>query len=972
MREKVFVSRTRRLLSAMVWVAVVTGFLLSVCPCVAPRIVLASKQEVGDWSERGQGADFGPAVLLENIQVDRSVPTIEKLLGFVPGTRVASCEEINFFLKQLAESSPRVALEKYATSYEGRDLYYIAVSSEENMARLEEIRQSVSALADPRESSSHDAERLINKTPAVAWMEYSIHGDEPSGSDAALFLAYYLAAAEDSVARAIRDAVVVLVDPVQNPDGRERFRAQIAQWAGKRPNPDTQSLEHAGFWPWGRANHYLFDLNRDWLAFLHPETRGRAGAITKWHPQLVVDAHEMGEFDTYLFSPPREPFNPNMTPSLRKWLQVFAVDQAKAFDRFGWSYYTEEWNEEWSPIYANVWASRSGAVGILYEQASVGGTLVKRPDETLMHYPETVLHQVVSSIANLSTAARNREELLRDFYEEKARAVSSPRGARKAYLIPQGNNKTRSRELVSVLMRHGIEVHRANEVFVARDVQSCLGGRDDSKSFPEGTYIVFQAQPLRSLLNTIFEFDPRMSTSFLEQERHELEKLGQTKLYEITAWSLPLAFGVEAYEAGSVGRVQTEKLGEFERARGEVVRPEASYGFLVDYSDDSGVKALAKLFEEGCKVKVALKPFAIQGMSFSRGTLLVPLEANADGLVSTLEKIAEETGADFYGVSTAWTEEGPDLGGGYFRLLQEPRVAVLTGGRINFTSYGALWFLFDRELGYRFSALDVNRVDEFDLDKYNVIILPSVWGNPGLYADMLGKKNVQKLKRWVEQRGTLICMAASSAFAADTTTGFSAVRLRRQALAQLKEFEEALAREDVMKAHEMVDSLAVWEGKGQEGETSSAGTEQAAGEARPEKVDVKALEREDAWLRRFMVRGAILKCDVDEEHWLTSGMGNAVTVTIFSDHVFLSQPPVETVCRFAEGDSLRLSGLLWPEAKKRQARTAYATREALGRGQVILFAGEPYFRAFFHGSGRLLENAILLGPGMGTSVPVPW
>ncbi|KPJ61006.1 MAG: hypothetical protein AMJ46_03180 [Latescibacteria bacterium DG_63] len=940
--------------------------------CAVLENAFALSHGVNHPSEEALPAPKGPAVLLEGIDVDASVPTIEEVLGFEPGTKVASCEQIIVFLKELAESSPRVSIKKYGMTYEGRELYYATISSEENMRRIEDIRQAISGLADPREVSSSEAERLVRETPAVAWMEYCIHGDEPSGSDAALFLAYYLAAAEDSVARAIRDEVVVLIDPVQNPDGRERFRSQIAQWAGKRPNPDVQSLEHSGFWPWGRANHYLFDLNRDWLAFSHPETRARAKAIMEWHPQLVVDAHEMGEFDTYLFSPPREPFNPNVTEFLKRWLDVFAADQAQAFDKFGWSYYTGEWNEEWAPVYANVWASRTGAIGILYEQASVGGTVIKRPDETFMWYPETVLHQVVSSIANLSTLAAHREELLRDFHYEKRKDVSSRDGARKAYVFTEGKNPSRARELASALMRQGIEVHRATEEFSAKALRSSYGEKFGSKQFPKGTYIVFHTQPLRQLLNTILEFDPRMSTSFLEQERHELEKQGRSKLYELTAWSLPLAFGIETYEAGSIGRVDLERLAESEPVQGKVIHLEASFGFLVDYSDDTAVMALARLLEKDFKVRAALEPFSIEGIPFPRGTLLVTLEGNQDGLSSALQSIAEETGTTFYGVSTASSDEGPDLGGRYFRLLQQPRVAVITGGEIDFTSYGTLWFLFDRKFGYRFSALDINRVGYFDLDKYNVIVIPSVWGHAGVLTDMLGKKNATKLKSWVERQGTLICIGSASAFAADTSSSLSKVRLRRQALGRLDEFDEALVQEGRIRDRTLVDSLAVWEGVEEEEAASGDQVEGEENKSLARKVDVAKLKREDERLRRFMARGAILSGELDEEHWLAFGMGQEVPVTLSGDYAFLSKLPVETACRLAEPKKLRLSGLLWPEARKRWARTAFATREALGRGQIILFAGEPYFRAYFHGSGRMLANAIFLGPGLGTSVPVPW
>jgi hypothetical protein len=943
----------------------------------------------------------GPVALLQGLAVDESVPTPDEFLGFEFCSRATHSEAVNAYLKCLADASPRIEVRTYGTTYEGRELCYAVVSSEENIRNLENIKGSIALLADPRQTSETEAIRAVSATPAIAWFEFSIHGDELSGVDAALFLAYYLVAVEDSLTKQVRDNVVIIVDPNQNPDGRERFLALLSQWKSTRPNPDNQSVEHSTFWPWGRGNHYLFDLNRDWIPFLNSETRARAAAILDWHPQLLVDAHEMGAFESFLFSPPREPFNPNVTASLKKWLDVFSRDQARAFDKFGWSYYTKEWNEEWGPFYANVWASHTGAIGILYEQAGVEGTGVRRPDGTYLGYPESVFHHVVGSIANLETLASNRKEILADFYNDKRRVVSAARAG--GYVIPPTGNRTRLAALVGLLQSHGIEVHKAKAEFVARDVKSGSGDKLGTKQFPAGTHVIPFAQPMGLLLKTIFEFDPRMTTSFLEDERDELERHGETKLYEVSAWSVPLAFDLETYEVGSYGSGSMEKVtaadGDEEQARGEgkrglgggaVVNPDAEYGFLLDFSDDAVLFALPMLFEKGCRVRVTIEPLRTHGVQYDRGALLVTTAGNPENLVSIIEDVAAATGARFYGVSSASSEDGPDLGGNYVRLLQEPRVAIVTGPGIDITSFGLTWYLLDRTYGYRFSTLDASRLGEVDLEKYNVLILPSVWGSHAQYFDILGKKAIAGLKRWVENQGTLICIGAASAFAADTTSGLSKVRLRRQALDALDEFEEALAREGAMKERELVDSLTVWRGvlgekaSGKESKEALSRTgvkTGASSEGKPDKnaggppagkPDVEKLKREDEWSKRFMPRGAILKADVDEQHWLSFGMGKNVPVMLYSEYALLSKFPVETACRLSGAAELRLSGLVWPEGRTRWARTAYATRERVGRGQVILFAGHPYFRGYFHGSGRMLFNAIFLGPGLGTAVPVPW
>ena len=342
---------------------------------------------------------------------DPSVPTPESVLGFPMGTRPVRYEEMWRYLATLDTASPRVAVLPYAKSHEGRALIYVAIGTESRLANLEAVQEAAAKWADPRASLPAEPPADL---PLVAWLGYAIHGDELSSTDAALQLVYQLAAGTDSVTQRIRDRVLVCIDPSQNPDGRERFLAQMQAFAGRVPNPDDQSLQHQGFWPWGRVNHYLFDLNRDWIYVVNPESQGRVRAVTGWKPQLVVDSHEMGWDDTYLFSPAREPFNPHLPALMRPWAHVFSRDQAAAFDRRGWSYYTREWNEEFFPGYGSSWAAYHGAVGILYEQAGTDGSLVRQPDGNVLTFRDAVAHQFTSSITNLDTAARNRAVLLRD------------------------------------------------------------------------------------------------------------------------------------------------------------------------------------------------------------------------------------------------------------------------------------------------------------------------------------------------------------------------------------------------------------------------------------------------------------------------------------------------------------------------------------------------------------------------------
>ena len=884
-------------------------------------------------------------------------------LGFEIGSRPANYAEATAYLKYLAETFPNVSLTSYAETYEGRSLVYLTVTSEENARRLAEHREKIAKLADPRLlSGDGEAEKIIAETPAVAWLAYSIHGDEFSSTDAALWLAYQLVAGEDEMTRKIRDEVIVCIDPIQNPDGRERWIKQIESWNGVVTNDDIQSMQHRGVWPYGRGNHYLFDLNRDWITLVHPETRGKVKAVLDWHPQYFTDSHEMGPLDTYLFSPPREPFNPFMIPQIHKWWKIFAKDQAAAFDRYGWSYYTREWNEELYPGYGSSWSIYTGAVGFLYEQAGVDGSVVKRPDGTVMTYRETVHHQFTSSMANLGTVANNRKELLEDFYAEKKNAVGGRVGVGRkttgrsgGFVFPPSANKACLDRLVETLEGQHIEVAVTTEPFKLRRAHSATGQPVGDLEMPVGTLIVCVDQPLRALVQAILSFDIRLPTKFLEVERKEILEKNDTKLYEITAWSLPLAYNVECYYTEELPSVDTARPAH--EAGGGVTNRSPKFGYVFDIVDDRGYALLVRLFEKGCEVWSAREPFEIEGRKFSRGSLLVKRSANPTLNVDTLDELARADGVEVFGVNTALAASGVDLGGGDFRLLEPPRIGIVAGSAISMSDYGPIWHLLDARLRCRASILDVVALGDVDLRKYNVLVLPSTWGGPDIYQRMLGKGGIDRLKTWIEAGGTLVTMGAGSAFAADSSVALTSVREKSQIFKRLPEYDRALAYAKAAVSP-VVDSVDVWEVKP---------LAEKKDEKKPVPPDVDALKDADETARKLRPRGAILAVDLNETHWLTFGARSPVPMLIDTDCVYLAKSPVQIAGKFAPRDRVRLSGLLWPEARERWSETAFVAREARGNGQVILFADTPNFRGYFHGGERLLLNAIVLGPGFGTS-----
>jgi Zinc carboxypeptidase len=887
-------------------------------------------------------------------------------LGYRIGTKAAPHADIVRYYEYL-DQFPTAELHSYGETYEGRKLLYLVVASEANAPRLEEIRHACLELADPRRAVK--VRELIARMPAVAWMAYGIHGDELSSDDAALELAYQLVAGTDAATRQILDNCVVIIDPAENPDGRSRWLAQLEQWNGVIPSRDVASISHTGIWPYGRTNHYLFDLNRDWFALVHPETQGKTKAILEWMPHYVLDCHEMGPLDTYLFSPPREPFNPYMTGYIHKWWGRVAKKHAEYFDRFGWSYYTREWNEELYPGYGSSWSIYLGAVGVLFEQAGVDGSLVKRPEGSVMSYRETVHHQFVGSMANLLAVAEGREELLADYRRQKEENL---RAKPAAFVFAAGANRTRLDRLVEKLEHQKIEVERATKPFKLARARAWDGTEARNVEIPAGSAIVRTNQPLKQLVEAILTFDIRIPTSFLESEKKEILARDDSRLYDTTGWSLSLAYGLDAYRVEGTTNAATEAYTIAPR-KGGLTGEDAKVGFAFDGRDDRAFELLARLFEHDVKVWCARKPFASGGVSLPRGSFLIRRTGNPSLDVAALRGLAEAAGVDVFGVDFGLAAgENADAGGNEFVLLAPPRVALVAGTGINYYDYGAIWHLLDSRLRMRSTTLDVSRVGASDLSKYNVIVLPDAWDGVDGYKGYLGDGGLAKLKSWVNAGGTLIGEGAGAALLADTSVALSSSRLRDQVLKDLPKYVASLAASRDAMAPK-VDSLALW---GEHAGKPAKAGEEKPGDQKKEAAETKdddldARKRADEIARKLAPRGAIVAVDVDVEHWLGFGCGKVVPALLNTSRAFVTET-TQVPGRFAPAARLRLSGLMWEEARARWGETVYAARDGSGSGQVIVFASLPNFRGYYYGAERMLLNALFLGPGMGTATRVEW
>jgi len=901
------------------------------------------------------------APFIEGADFDKKIPSPESVIGFPVGQKAASYDQIVTCLKAIAQSSDLVRLTEFGKTHEGRNLYYLIITSKDNHKRLEQIKADNAKLADPRKlRDDSEAKEIIEKQPAVAFLNYGIHGDELSSSDAALYVIYHLAASKDKQTKKLLDETVIIIDPMNNPDGRERFLSQIFQMTGVVENPDVQAMQHTALWSRGRGNHYLFDMNRDWLVLDQPEIRNLAPIINEWNPQLLVDSHEQGPFSNYLFEPPNDPVNLHLSESINKWRKSFSEEQAAAFNEYGWSYFTKDWYSDWGPMYTNAWANLRGAVGILYEQARVNSASVKQPTGHILQYRETVHHHIVSTFANLQTLCDNRKQILTDFYEDRKYAVTENKDD-KVFIIPPAKDSARWQKLIDLIIRQGIEIQFAQNDFTAKNVTDTFQHIFETKNFPKDTAVIKTSQPLRRLLLTLLEFDLRLEKKFLEKERKELENHKDTLLYDTSTWSLPLCFGLDAFCADSISDVKLNSTAPQSDIKWTATQ--SKFGYVLDFSTDNVYQVLVKLFNEKCNPRIAVEPFTLDGKSYDRGTVLLRNNENPENLYDILKNITADSDVKVTSVNTALVEKGSDLGTSKFVLLTEPRTAIASQWPVSSASFGSVWYLIDNQIRLKCSPLNIQNLGRVDLRMYNVLIIPDSGGLDGV----LDKPDLEKIKKWVEDGGTLIAIESAAAYFADESRDLSAVRLKRDVLEKLDEYAEAVKYEKGARDIR-IDPNIVWNGPSK---NQAADSNDEKGKDKKEH-DIEKLKRADERDRIFSPYGAFLAGSINPEHWLAFGLDEKMPVFFEGSNCLMSQYPVQTPARLVEAASLRLSGLLWPEARQRIADSAYATVESVGRGQIILFAVDPTYRMWLAAQQRLLKNAILLGPGLGTSQPVPW
>ncbi|WP_086619993.1 M14 family metallopeptidase [Erythrobacter tepidarius] len=837
---------------------------------------------------------------------DPAIPTLTATVGHAPGTRITSPDQTYSYLTALAEAAPdRTRLVQYATSWEGRPLYYVVISNPENIARLDAIRADLANIAAGRASNG--------AALPVIWLAYGVHGNEISSTDAALMTAYHLLAAQDDprAARIMRETIVV-IDPMQNPDGRARFVNNFLAASGIAPSADRQAAEHDEPWPSGRVNHYMFDLNRDWFTLSQPETRGKIAAIREWNPVVVIDLHEMGGDETYFFSPAAQPFSPNLTPAQIRAYELIGRANAAAFDARGEPYFTREVYDLFYPGYGDTWNAHQGAIGATYEQGSARGLVFERRDGTTLTYADGVMNHFIASLATAGAVAENPQRFLADFAQYRAANAAGAAG-RGTYLIDLSKRRWNAENLGRRLAAQGITVLRREG-----PVSAC------GKSYPRGFLAVPQAQPAARLVRSLLDRDTPLPADFLaEQERRRTQDLPH-ELYDVTAWSVGLMSGtaVTLCNAPATG---TQLAADTPIA--PLTEGTGSFALAVPWTDSGQARLVTLALREGIEGRVTDKAFATAGREFPRGTVVFPAGSNTPARMARLAELAREVGAQTVALESGWVDRGPNLGSESFARLTLPRIAIAWDDGISQLSAGSMRYVLEQRLGLPVTPIRTARLARADLSDYDVVLVPE--GNP---SAQLGESGQRGLRAFVQRGGVLVVIG-------DSLETFSS---GKDALLAVKR-EAALGR-DPGKAEEAKDDLAEAVAITNDSEYREAIKDPAA---LPDTLP-----------------GALLNVVGEPDHFLSAGYDDGAVVLAAGTQIFtpLGRDKGVNAVRFAAPGNLVASGYVWDENRRQMAYKPYLMAQPTGRGLVIGFAHDPSTRGFLDGLDLMIANAVLVAP----------
>lgn len=808
----------------------------------------------------------------------------EQFLGYSVGSKYTPHHQIVNYCKAVAAAkSDMVKLEQYGVTNQGRPLLLLYVSTPANLQKLEEIKKNnlrLTGLLNDKPAATTDA-------PAIVWLSYNVHGNEPSSSEAALLSLYALVNPEQQQTKEWLKNTVVIIDPCLNPDGRDRYVNWFNSVAGKKANADPQSREHSEPWPNGRTNHYNFDLNRDWAWQTQIETQQRIIKYNEWMPQIHVDFHEQYYNNPYYFAPAAEPFHEVITPWQRSFQTEIGKNNARYFDEKGWLYFTKESFDLFYPSYGDTYPTYNGSIGMTYEQAghSSGGLAVQRDEGDTLTLTDRAIHHYTTSMATIETASKNAAQLVIEFKKFFDDAINARGADYKTYVLTT-SDANKMEAVKKILQLNGIQYGGISGNMKGFSYQTA---KEEEVKLQPFTIAVSAYQPKSVLAKVLLE--PQ-------------SKLVDTATYDITAWSIPYAYGVDAYALKDKKEIKyTASVTAAFPSDQPKIYYHANYGYLIPYRSFNAAKMLAYLLKNQVKVRISEKAFTYKNINYEAGTLIVLKTNNTPDWNDKINKASELFNIQPQVVETGFMDKGLDFGSPDIKYIKAPAIALLTGEGVSPMAAGEVWNLFEQHLDYPVSLINANELGWINLSKYNVLIIPD-----GYYRNLNDKSIAEKLREFVQAGGRMIAMENAVSTLAGNDWGI-----------KTKE-DKAAEKTDYALLKKYADR-----------------------------------QREDL---PNATPGAIYKVELDNTHPLAFGYGNTYYTLKQNAAVYEFLKEGWNVGVLKKENYV--AGFAGHLAKNKLKDGTIFGVLGMGRGSIIMLADNPLFRMFWENGKLLFSNAVFV------------
>jgi len=833
---------------------------------------------------------------------DPAIPSPKEGLGHHIGQHFTRHADQVRYLQRLAEVSPRVIAEQYGQSHQRRPLLLLTISAPDNLNRIDEILSANRELAQPTTSEERAAE-IIERNPVIVWFSYNVHGNEASTAEAAIQVAYTLAASTNpEVDRILRECVII-IDPMINPDGHERYVSWYENTVGRTPNPNPDASEHDEPWPGGRTNHYLFDLNRDWIWRVHPESRTRIDAYRKRLPQLHIDHHEQSYRSPFFFGAGDEPYNTNINQETKDWIERYGEANADAFDERGLVYSTRERFDYLYTGYGKVLPVYHGAVGMLAEKGghSRAGLAISLDANNTLTLTDRTQGHFVLGMSNLVLSTNNRREQLERF--RRFFLTASARRNAPVYFVSGDNDPALLTKLWNLCQAHGIRIERLDEPITSSTIQAYIdltdntdhGGEPVAGTVPAGAWVIRAAQPMGDLVNAMFEPDPQLTS---------------IDTYDITAWSLPVVFGLDSYFMEEASEIKTSQMDAWSAPRPQLTG-EGDVAMIIDAAQHHFPRAVGVALNHALFVRFAGSEIEADGRRFSMGSMIIHGIRNQSKDLSAVARDLLDAGLSVHRTGTGMTVTGPVLGANANPIAELPNVLLLRDNGSAY-SFGQHWHLLDVESPLPHTQVMTSGLSRIDLGDYNVLVLPD--------GASLSGRALDRVKEWVQEGGVLVATDSAAVWAARHIAGAEQKDddrpsrgsfADRKAQSAVDRVPGALLTVQFDSSHPLTSGLDEWMG---------------------------VLKRGRQTLP------------------LTDGG--------YSIGTFECPDTSSVNARSSEGDNdnARIGGWISPENLNAVLGTPFAAQYNVGAGVVIGLSDDVTFRGFHHPGMRLLLNAIIYGP----------